>query len=151
MGLVSLPYLNRVGVYTYWNNIWDNVCNYRVYLFFEIYLNYFFYNLLNDLTFNYIFKFIFKNSKKNFYGYLSSLKNVDNIDFLIYFYLGRIWIFVYQGWYILRVSILLPSRELKRSVIKNVNFLKLRRLYHKYVNNLRVLNRYSYVNYKYRV
>lgn len=151
MGLVSLPYLNRVGNYVYWNNVWDNISVYRTYLFLEMYLNFFFFRFFEDLTFNYILNFFKIKNKKSKSGYLAFVRDNFNVDSHIYMYLGRIWLFMYQNWYIIKVSILLPSRDTRKNIVKTVNFFKLNKLFLKNFTSVKYVNKYAYMNYKYKI
>ncbi len=151
MGLVSLPFLNRVGVYTYWNNVWDNTFNYRSFYFFELYINFFFYRFFEDLTFNYLFKFFSSSNGTSKNGYLNVFKSHAAFDLGVYLYLGKIWVFMYQSWYILRITLLLPSKEIKKLHSKSVSMLKLSKLFLKRVKDVKYVNKYSYMNYKYKV
>ncbi len=151
MGLVSLPFLNRVGVYTYWNSVWDSEFNYRTFYFFELYINSFFYRFFEDLTFNFLFKFLNCKKKSKQLGYLNYFKSTAAFDFAIYIYLGKIWIFMYQNWYILKVTLLLPSKETKKTQSKNINMLKLHKLFLKKFRDAKHINKYAYMNYKYKV
>ncbi len=151
MGLVSLPFLNRVGVYTYWNSVWDNTFNYRSFYFFELYISFFFNRFFEDLTLNYLFKFFMASKKISKGGYLNMFKSSVNFDLNIYLYLGKIWIFMYQQWYIVRVTLLLPSKEIKKTYNKNVGVFKINRLFLKKLKEVRYINRYAYMNYKYKV
>ncbi len=151
MGLVSLPFLNRVGVYTYWNSVWDSAFNYRTFYFFELSINLFFYRFFEDLTFNFLFKFFNAGNKRKQAGYLNYFKGSSSIDMAAYLYLGKIWIFMYQNWYILKVTLLLPSKESKKLQNKNVNMLKLHKLFLRKFKDTKHLNKYAYMNYKYKV
>lgn len=148
MGLVSLPFFNRVGVFNYWSNVWDSMLNYRLFLFFEIYINIFFFRFFEDLTFNYLFNFFRIRNKKTKIGYFNFFKSNTFLDINIYLYIGRIWLFCYQGWYIIRISVIMPSKEIKKNVSKNINFIKLNSMF---LKQTKFLNKYSYMNYKYRI
>lgn len=151
MGLVSLPFLNRVGVYTYWNNVWDNTFNYRNFYFFELYINFFFYRFFEDLTFNYLFKFFSSRKHISKSGYLNVFKSSAAFDLGVFLYLGKIWIFFYQDWYILKIILLLPSKELKKLHSKSISMLKLSKLFIRRIKDVKYINKYSYMNYKYKV
>lgn len=151
MGLVSLPFLNRAGVYAYWGNVWDSVFNYRNYYFFEIFINFFFYRFFQDLTFNFLFKFFQVNKYKSKSGYLNYVRGVSSFDLSIYSYLGKIWLFLYQGWYIIKIVMLIPSKEIKKSLTKSINLLKINKIFIRRIKNIKYYNKYSCMNYKYRI
>jgi len=129
MGLISLPSLNRVGIYTYWNSVWDKSINYQVYLYFNLFLNLFFFLFFDDLTFNFLVNFINKKAKIYKKGYLNFFKKNLNYEKLVYVYLGKIWIFMYQNWIVIKIIFFSPTKDIKKSINKKLNILKLYKIF----------------------
>jgi hypothetical protein len=93
MGLISLPLLNRVGVYQYWDGSWDSNFLYRRYFFYVLFFNKFLSVIFDNIVFNIFIKMLsLKKYKKGVLSSNYSYKNVVNLN-----YLGRVNIYIYQG------------------------------------------------------
>lgn len=143
MGLISLPVLNKVSSSNYWNNIWDSSDLFKKYLYLSIFLNKFFNLLFIDYTLTIINKLLAKNKIKKGYLYYNYLKK----KILKNFYLGKIWILKYQGWFIIiiRVFSIKSSKKKKLSFQKKNKKIK---SYYKYLNFNVNNNNVNFLNYK---
>lgn len=96
MGLVSLPILNKVQDYSYWNNLWDSTDIYKRYFYLVLFINKYFNLLFLDYTLNFI-NFFIKNLK-NLKGYDYNLNLKKKI--IQKFFIGKLWILKYQNWFL---------------------------------------------------
>lgn len=151
MGLISLPSLNRVGVYTYWNSVWDKYLNFNLYLYFNLFINFFFFLFFDDLTFNFIVNFLNKKVKVYKKGYLNFFKKGLVSETQVYVYIGKIWFFMYQNWVIIKITFFSPSKEIKKLVNRKLNILKIYKIFLKKKTFNKINNFYSNLNYKYKI
>ena len=149
MGLISLPATNRVGIYSYWNNVWDKSINYTMYLYSDFFIDIFFLLFFDDLTFNYLHLFFSKKLKVYKKGYLNFVKKINTI--INYLYLGKIWFFMYQNWIIIKLVLYFPSKDSRKAINKNINLVKLYNIYLAQKNRNNFKNNYTYLNYKYKI
>ena len=118
MGLISLPLLNRVGVYQYWDGLWDSNFLYRRYFFYTLFFNKFLNIIFDNIIFNiFLKKLSLKKYKK---GVLLSNYSYKNLVGLNYF--GRLNIYMYQDWLILISYIYVYNDDLLLGYKKCNNF-----------------------------
>lgn len=117
MGLISLPLSNRVGVYQYWDSIWDNKFLYRRFFFYNIFINFFFSNIFNNLIFN----IFLKNLKKKQYKKGIFISSYPFKNSICQNYLGKIWYYIFQNWVVLNLNIY-TSGNYSITNIKKKNF-----------------------------
>lgn len=100
MGLTSLAYLNRSGVYSYWDDSWDSKKLYKQYFYGNFFIKTVVQELLKGSFFNLIY-FIHPNHSEQ-PGYLNRYKIINS-----YFYknmlFGKVWYLKYQTWLIIIV------------------------------------------------
>lgn len=93
MGLISLPRLNRSGVYDFWEFMWEGKYQYK-HLFFNILI---LRDLFSEIFSFFFFKFIFRNSILSI-----GLNTVYplNLTTKPTLYFSKIWILRFQKWFI---------------------------------------------------
>jgi hypothetical protein len=144
MGLVSLPVLNKIGNSNYWNNIWDSSNLFKKYFYLSLFLNKYFNLLFTDYSLNIINAIILNHKLKKGYHLDKFIKN----KILKSFFLGKIWILKYQGWYLIIIK-LFSTKILKKKdfSIKYKN--KKWKNYYKYIYNNTFKNKnLNFLNYK---
>jgi hypothetical protein len=107
MGLISLPLLNRVGSYQYWNSMWDSNYIYRRYFFCDIFIRKFLLCFFNNIIFNIFFKDLKEKKFKS--GFLFAKRRYKKFNCLNY--LGKISIYIYHGWVIFNIFIFVFSKS----------------------------------------
>ncbi len=115
IGQISLPMLNRIGIYQYWNNSWVNNFNTKVFLNKSLFIE----NLINFLFTERIFGFFFlkklnflnENSKKAF------LKKLTNKTLLKKFNFTKLWFIKYNQFILISIFCFFYLR-IKRQVLK---------------------------------
>ena len=133
MGLKSLPILNKVKDYNYWNSVLDSNLNYYKYFYLILFLNNFFKYFFRDYTLLYMYR----NLSKLKYRGIKSQVLFNKIGLL----LGNYYILKYQKWLIISLSIY--NLESKIYTFETIN---------NYSKLFNVNNRFSkllYKNYKY--
>lgn len=141
MALTSLVNLNRVGVYSYWNNIWDSSTLYSRYSLYSTFIAIFFnYFNNNKLQLNSVL-----NRNYNEQRYYRFNQNLINLGKNKFFILGKVWLLKYQSWCIISISLLPCDISIG---YKNFLFFKKTNLFF-YVLNKR--NKVKSLNYKYRI
>lgn len=149
MGLISLPMSNRVGTYTYWNNVWDKSINYTTYLYSDFFLDSFFFIFFKDPAFSHIYIFFNKKIKSYKRGYLHYSKKIGRAS--SYIYLGRIWLFMYQNWVVIKVALFFTRKEKNKKIIRVTNAFNLFTIYKGQKNKINFFNYYRRLNYKYKI
>jgi len=133
VGLKSLPILNKVKDYNYWNSVLDSNLNYYKYFYLILFLNNFFKYFFRDYTLLYMYR----NLSKLKYRGIKSQVLFNKIGLL----LGNYYILKYQKWLIISLSIY--NLESKIYTFETIN---------NYSKLFNVNNRFSkllYKNYKY--
>ncbi len=136
MGLISLPLLNRVGVYQYWDGSWDSNFLYRRYFFYVLFFNKFLSVIFDNIVFNIFIKMLsLKKYKKGVLSSNYSYKNVVNLN-----YLGRVNIYIYQGWLVIVCFVYTLGDDSLVNFKKNNNFC--------YFYKNMFFNKFNFVNFK---
>lgn len=137
MGLISLPYLNKIQDSNYWNNVWDSKLLYKKYLYLSLFLNKYLSIIFSDYSLNILIKHIININFKKGYLLNSSLKK----NFFKNYILGKIWILKYQNWYIIIIKIFSLNTNIKSNTYK-----KKIKNWTNFNNNLNFNN--NFLNYK---
>lgn len=101
MGLISLPYLNKIQDSNYWSNVWDSKLLYKKYLYLSLFLNKFLNILFLDYSLNILAKNILAVSIKKGYVFNNIKTKIKNKKYV----LGKLWILKYQNWFIVIVNL----------------------------------------------
>jgi hypothetical protein len=149
MGLISMPFLNRVGIYSYWNSIWNKNFNYSYFLHFDFFLKNFFFFFFENLVFSLLLKFFNNKLLKYKRGFLKHFST--NLNIMYNVYLGKIWFFMFHNYIIIKVSLYVSNTINKNTNIKYMNFLKLSTHLLKNIKLLKYTNKYNFMNYKYNI
>ena len=109
MGLVSLPFLNKIQDSNYWSNVWDSKIMYKKYLFLSLFLNKFFNIIFSDYSLNILISYIMNLNLKKGYLLNTYIKNKFFKNYLI----GKIWILKYQKWFVIILKIFSLNTNIK--------------------------------------
>ncbi len=101
MGLISLPYLNKIQDSNYWNNVWDSKLLYKKYLYLSLFLYKFLNILFLDYSLNILSKNILTTNIKKGYIFNNVKNKIKNKKYI----LGKLWILKYQNWFIVVINI----------------------------------------------
>ena len=145
MGQRSLTFLNKSGLFLYWDNIWDDNVNYKRFLKYSYFLNKFFYLFFFD---NIFYKVYFSKNKileKNSLLFTKNLTTHSFYGFESFFYFGKLWFLKYNNWCIFIINIF-NSNYTKKDKKKNFFFKKKKLSFFKIlsINYLHFLNKSSY-------
>ena len=58
---------------------------------------------------------------------------------------------MYQNWIVIKIIFFSPTKDIKKSINKKLNILKLYKIFLKKKNFNKLDNFYSYLNYKYKI
>ncbi len=122
MGLISLPYLNKIQDSNYWNNVWDSKLLYKKYLYLSLFLYKFLNILFLDYSLNILSKNILAVNIKKGYIFNNIKSKIKNKKYI----LGKLWILKYQNWFIVVINLfninLVEDKKTKnRKKLKNWN------------------------------
>lgn len=141
MGLTSLPYLNKIHNFNYWNNVWDSKLLFKKYLLLSFFLNKYLNLIFSDYSINALMRFLsLKRVKKGF----KLKKSFFTINVFRKYFLGKIVILKYQKWYLIILKIFNLKVKKKRFKLRKGKKKKKKIFFSKKLN----LN-YIYSNYKY--
>lgn len=120
MGLTSLSYLNRSGVYGYWEDNWDSMKLYRN----NLYFSFFFKAVIREILSGAFFNIIFALNKRN-PGYKFKYKATNSKSFKnVYF--SKVWYLRYQNWLVVSIcyykfKLKKRKRRRKKSTLRSLN------------------------------
>ena len=126
MGLTSLAYLNRSGVYNYWDDCWDSKKLYKQYFYGNFFIKTLVHELLKGSFFNIIY-FVQHNRFKQ-QGYLSRYKLINSYFYKTLFF-GKVWYLKYQNWLVVimhyyNTRVLLTNTKITKNKNKKFMFQK---------------------------
>lgn len=147
MAQTSLPILNRSGIFSYWNSMWDSQFNYPYYLTRFNFLDLFFLKFFKGslFTFNFIkLKHDDMNKKIFFFKNFKKKTKISNFNKNTKNYLlnsSKLWILKFNNWLILSIYLFDSSFKLKKKK-KKINIKlkkKVNSLFLKNLNNKSLL------------
>lgn len=122
MGQRSLTFLNKSGLFLYWDNIWEDTVNYKRFLKYSFFLDKFFYLFFIDNLSNTSY-FTKKNKKNNnFFLFNTTVKNQVSLFKNQNFYFGKFWFLKYNNWVIFVINVF--NSAIIKKERKKKNFLR---------------------------
>lgn len=122
MGQRSLTFLNKAGLYLFWDSIWEDTTNYKRFLKYSYFFNKFFFLFFSDNLFFRVYSGATSTNETSRSAFSSTV--IDSNFFLknLNIYFGKIWFLKYGGWCIFIIN-MYNSNFLKKEKKSN-NFLK---------------------------